>query len=398
MLAILSTGVLLAMSPWLTGAAVAPAIRSEWALSALEVALLAVAVQFGFAFGAISLAATGAPDVLPARWLFLAGAALAAGSNLGFALLARDLPAALPFRFATGAALAAVYPVGMKVIVGWFRAERGLAVGILIGALTIGTALPYLFSALGTLSGIEWRLLAAATSPVALVGGILVSVGAHDGPFDVPSSRFSPRVALRALREPAVRLANLGYLGHMWELYGMWTWMPLFLAASFAAAGADPSGAGLAAFAVVGAGGAGCIVAGAFADRVGRSTTTIVAMAISGSSAVAAGLLFGAPPVIVVAVCIVWGITIIADSAQFSSAVSELAPPGTAGSALSLQVALGFALTGITILGIGALTAEDAAAWRLAFALLALGPLVGIVAMWRLRRRPESVRMAGGRR
>jgi MFS family permease len=178
----------------------------------------------------------------------------------------------------------------------------------------------------------------------------------------------------------------------------MWTWIPLFLAASFAAAGADPSDAGLAAFAVVGAGGAGCIVAGAFADRLGRSTTTIVAMALSGSSAVATGLLFGASPVIVVAVCIVWGITIIADSAQFSSAVSELAPPGTAGSALSLQVALGFALTGVTILGIGALTAEDAAAWRLAFALLALGPLVGIVAMWRLRRRPESVRMAGGRR
>jgi MFS family permease len=398
-LAVIATGVLLAFGPWFSASAVAPLLAAEWHTTRLDLPLLTVAVQLGFAAGALTLAATGAADAVPARRLFAVGAVLAAAGNLGFATLADGPTVALVWRFATGVGLAAVYPIALKMLAGWFRRGRGFAVGILIGALTVGSALPHLIRAVGATAGADWRATVAAASGAAIVGGVLVAVAARSGPFEPPAPRFSPAIAAAALREPSVRLANLGYLGHMWELYAMWTWLPLFIAASFAAAGtADPARASLTAFAVVAVGGIGCAVAGALADRLGRTTLTIAAMAGSGLSAIAVGLLFGADPIVVTVVSLGWGLTVVADSAQFSAAVSELAPIGTAGSALSLQLATGFILTGVTILGIGLLDPMDASTWRLAFWALALGPAVGIVAMWRLRGRPDATKMANGRR
>ncbi len=392
LLALLSVGELLAMSPWFSASAVAPLITPALSLHGLDLPLLTIAVQLGFVAGALALAVTGAPDVLPARWLFLAGALGAAIANLGFAYASADLGTALLFRFVTGLAMAGVYPVGMKIVAGWFRRERGLAIGILVGALTVGSSLPYLFRSIGALSGLDWRAIVASASVAGIVGGVLVGRTVERGPFDVPAPRFSIEVARRAFAEPSVRLANLGYLGHMWELYAMWTWIPLFFAASFTAAGvADPATSSLAAFVVVAAGGVGCALAGLAADRVGRTTLTIAAMAISGSCSVAIGLLFGAAPWLTLVVGLVWGVSVVADSAQFSAAVTELGPPGTAGSALALQTAAGFLLTGITILLVGLLSEADALGWRLVFALLAVGPLVGVVAMWRLRGRPDAV-------
>ena len=399
MLAIVAVGELLAMGPWFSASAVAPLLASDWNLDRLGLPALTIAVQLGFVVGALALAVTGAADVLPARLLFASGAFLAAAANLGFAFLARDPASALPFRAVTGLALAGVYPIGLKLLAGWFRSERGLAIGVLVGALTLGSALPYLLRALGASEGIDWHATVGAASLAGILGGLLVLAGASNGPWDVPAPRFSLEVARSAFRSPAVRLANLGYLGHMWELYAMWTWVPLFVAASFAAAGTDsPATASLAAFAIVGSGGLGCVVAGLVADRLGRTAVTMVAMALSGSSAVAVGLLFGVAPIVTVAVGVIWGVTVVADSAQFSAAVSELAPSGTAGSALAIQTALGFLLTGVTILAVGLLGPGSASGWRIAFGLLALGPLVGIAAMARLRRRPEAVVMAAGRR
>jgi MFS family permease len=398
-LVVIAGGLLLAFAPWFSASAVAPLLAAEWNTTRLDLPLLTVAVQFGFAAGALALAGTGAADAVSARWLFAVGAAIAGAGNLGFALVTDGPTNALIWRFATGIGLAAVYPIALKMLAGWFRRERGFAIGILIGALTVGSALPHLFRAFGVSAGADWRATVAAASAAALIGGLLVAVAGRSGPFEPPAARFSPRIAAAALREPSVRLANLGYLGHMWELYAMWTWLPLFIAASFAAAGAsDPAGASLASFAVVAIGGIGCAVAGALADRLGRTTLTIAAMAGSGISAIVVGLLFGADPIVVTLVSLAWGLTVIADSAQFSAAVSELAPIGTAGSALSIQLAGGFVLTGVTILGIGLLDPQDGTTWRLAFWLLALGPAVGIVAMWRLRARPDATKMANGHR
>ena len=398
-LAVLAAAVLLALVPWFSAASVAPLIAAEWEISRLETALLTVAVQLGFVVGALAIAFSGAADVIPARRLIAGGALLAAASNAAFGLLAVDLVTALPLRALSGAGIAAVYPVAMKVLAGWFRGGRGLAVGVLTGAITLGSALPHLLRAGGAVADLDWRVVVLAATVPCLVAVPLAWWGVRDGPMSTPAARLSLRMARTALGERSVQLANLGYLGHMWELYAMWTWVPAFIAASLAISGnVDAESASAVAFLVVAAGAVGCIGAGALADRFGRTTLTIAAMAGSGSSAVVAGLLFGAPTAVVLVVVVIWGISVVADSAQFSTAVSELAPPGTAGSALALQTAAGFLLTGITIIGVGVLDPGDREAWTLAFGILALGPLVGVGAMLRLRRRPDAIRMAGGRR
>jgi MFS family permease len=398
-LAALSACVVLALVPWFSAAAVAPVIVEEWSISAFEVALLTVGVQLGFAVGALAIAFSGAADVIPANRLIAGGALAAAAGNAAFALFATDLTSALPLRALSGAGIAAVYPVAMKVLAGWFRRERGLAVGVLTGAITLGSALPHVLRALGGVAGLDWRIVVVGGSAAGVVAAALAWRGVSEGPLAVPGARLSLRMAAEALRSPSVRLANLGYLGHMWELYAMWTWVPAFIAASLALSGdVGAAGASAVAFLVVAAGAIGCVGAGALADRLGRTTLTIAAMALSGSSAIVAGFIFAGPSAVVIVVLVVWGITVVADSAQFSTAVSELAPPGTAGSALALQTAAGFMLTGVTIVGVGLLEPGQSSSWALAFSLLAIGPLVGIAAMWRLRRRPDATKMAGGQR
>ena len=391
-----------AMSLWFSAAAVAPSLARDWHLTTAQLALLTVAVQAGFVAGGLASAISGLADLVSARWVFMASALAAAGVNAMLLLADGRLATALALRFALGFLLAGVYPTGMKLMTEWFRADRGLAIGALVGALTLGSALPHLLAGIGRAGALSWQGVITGTSLAALTSAVIIAVFVRHGPFAARAGRLDLGWAVRSLRDPALRLANFGYFGHMWELYAMWTWLPAFLFASIKASNASTPDqiagrmASLAAAAAIGAGAAGCVAGGRLADRLGRTSVTSAAMIVSGACAVAAGLCFGRAPALVIAIAVIWGISVIADSAQFSSAVSELADQERVGSALALQTALGFLLTVVTIQLLPVV--EAARGWPMALMMLAIGPVFGVAAMLRLRRRPEAVRLAGGRR
>ncbi len=387
------------MAPWFSASAVAPALAGAWSLSPTGTAWLTISVQLGFVVGALVSAALTLADIWSARRLVAGAAALAAAATAGVAL-APGPELGIALRVLTGAALAGVYPPGMKIAAGWFREARGWAIGILVGALTLGSAAPHLVR--WAVPAEAWRAVLAVAAASALAGGLLVLRIPSDGPFAAPSPRFSWTAAPRILRDRAVRLANLGYLGHMWELYAMWTWMAAFVVESELArrggvAGADNlrGFAALVTFGVVGSGAVGCWLGGKYADRWGRTVVTSVAMAVSGSCALAVGGLFGGSLAWLLPVLAVWGVSVVADSAQFSAAVSELAPPEHVGTALTLQTSLGFLLTCVTIYVLPVIA--QAIGWRWTMSVLAPGPALGVWAMLALRRLPEARRLAGGR-
>ena len=372
---------LLAMGLWFGVSAVAPQIAAEWKLDEATTAWLTLAVQLGFVAGTLLSATLNLPDVIRARYLFALCAILGALANLMLAWLVTSAAAAIALRFLTGVFLAGVYPPGMKIIATFFKTGRGFALGVLIGALTLGKASPYLVNVLGS---DNWRVNVGLASIVAALSSIVVLLFVGEGPYALPNQPFDLSQITKVFSNRGVRLANFGYFGHMWELYAMWTWAPVMIRASVAASGDSPRLAEAASFAVIGAGAIGCVAAGLVADRIGRAVVAGSAMAMSGACCLLIGFFYGKAPVALLILAAIWGATVVADSAQFSALVTEHGDPRYLGTALTLQTCIGFLITTVSIRMMPLLVAR--VGWEWAFAFLAPGPLLGILAMRRLTR------------
>ena len=376
MLALLALAELLGMSLWFTGSAAAPELAHAWGLSAAQASWLTTAVQLGFVLGTAVAAITNTADLMASRSWFVASALLGALANAS--LIAIDgFALALAARFATGFFLAGVYPPAMKMISTWFRSGRGLAIGTIVAALTVGKATPYLLEAL---PGRSITTIALATSCAATIAALLVALGYREGPHGFERRPFAWGLVAEVWRDRPTRLAIGGYLGHRWELYAMWTLIALFFHEALTNAAGSSGAYG---FLVIAAGGIGAVLAGAWADRFGRERVAIASMLLSGACALAIGWLLDAPLALLLPLALVWGFAIVADSAQFSALVTELAPRHAVGTALTLQTSLGFALTAISIPFTAMLAHRYG--WGIAFSQLAIGPALGIVAMVRLR-------------
>ena len=384
---------LLGMSLWFSASAVVPALRDEWHLGDTAVSWLTISVQIGFVFGTLVSAFLNLPDLISVRFVFAVSALGGAIANAAFGAYAHGPQSGIALRFLTGMFLAGVYPPGMKIMATWFQRSRGMALGVLVGALTLGKASPYLVNGLGSSN---WRINVFFISLLAIIGGLIVLLFVDDGPYALPPAQFNWKQAITVFSNRGVRLASFGYFGHMWELYAMWAWIPVMIRASLAAQQGAAEAAEFSSFLIIGCGALGCIGGGLLADRVGRTAVTAWAMAISGLCCLIVGFLFGGNVWVLLIVCAIWGATVIADSPQFSACVTELGDRKYVGTALTIQTCLGFLLTSFSIQLVPHF--QKIVGWRYAFAILAPGPLLGMLAMLRLRGLPEAAKIAHGRR
>ncbi len=367
------------MSSWFSTAAVLDQLRSDWPLSSAEASWLIIVVQIGFVCGAVVSSLTNLADRIEPRRLILFGSVGASVANL-FVVIGSSFEVALVARLLTGASLALVYPPALKAISSWYREGRGFALGVIVGALTLGSALPHLVNSVG---GLPWQATLIIVSLLTLGGGVIADKLCTDGPYGTAPALFDRTQIKGILMNREFRLASAGYFGHMWELYAMWAWIAAFYGDVFA----TDRQASFAAFLAIAAGSAGSVWAGLTSDRVSRSDAAALAMRYSSIGAIFAGFLIDAPWPIVLGMGMFWGFWVIADSAQFSTIVTEVVDPRYVGTALTIQLAAGFILTLLTIFLVPIV--RDAYGWGWAFFLLAPGPALGAYAMRALRLGPK---------
>jgi MFS family permease len=388
----LSIAELLGMALWFSASAITPNLEMEWHLGDSGKAWLTMSVQIGFVAGAFLSSFFNLSDIFNARHVFSLCAFIGAIFNGVIGLYVNSIEPALVLRFLTGVCLAGVYPPGMKIMTTWFKADRGMAIGVMVGALTVGSASPHLLKILGNPN---WRELMLTVSILSIFAGLICLIFVKEGPYYTPGAKFDWRYIGRSFRNQGLRLANFGYLGHMWELYAVWTWIPIFLFESFKKSGIENSAgwSALGSFTVISIGGIGCVLAGILADRYGRTTITIVSMVVSGSCCLMAGALFGNSSIALFILCLIWGFTVISDSAQFSASITELGEPDYIGTALTLQTCMGFLLTMVSIRLIPVFAGWFS--WHWAFTILAIGPFLGALSMYKLKQLPVAKKIGG---
>jgi MFS family permease len=362
-------------------------------LSLYQAAWFTNSVQVGFVFGALSLSLLSLLDIYKSSNIMAISACIAGIAN-AILILEPGIALSLFSRFITGMALAGIYPTVIKFIATWFKKGRGFAMGIMLSSLTLGSALPHLVRAIGV--QFDWELVISMSSLACLTAAGLFAFVLQDGPHKFSKTKADLNQLRRIIKDRPLMLVNIGYFGHMWELYAMWGWFFVYAIAA-KSTGLGLENAALLTFSVIAAGAPGCVLGGWLADRIGRCYATVCLMFISGTCALTIGLCFNGPSWLFFTIALIWGLTAVADSAQFSAAVTELSDKSMVGSALALQMGVGFAIT-IFVIWLLPVVAEHQGSWRWTFLILAPGPFLGALSMLLLRSEARSHLLADGRR